>query len=42
MHKDLKEGDCYLDNDPYHGNTHAADHTFLVPIYWEENIFLQQ
>ena len=34
MHKDLKEGDCYLDNDPYHGNTHAADHTFLVPIYW--------
>ena len=34
MHKDLQEGDCYLDNDPYHGNTHAADHTFLVPIYW--------
>ena len=25
---DIKEGDCYLHNDPYSGNTHAADYTF--------------
>ena len=40
LHHDIKEGDCYLDNDPYNGNTHAADHTFLVPIFWEnEHLF---
>ena len=33
---DLKEGDCYLHNDPYTGNTHAADHTFLVPVFFED------
>jgi N-methylhydantoinase B len=39
-HPDLAEGDCYLDNDPYNGNTHAADHTFLVPVFFEgEHIF---
>src|SRR5690349_22182674 len=27
---DIREGDAYLDNDPYGGNTHPADHTFLV------------
>ncbi len=37
FHKNAKEGDCYLDNDPYIGNTHAADHTFLVPIFFEGN-----
>ncbi|MGE0038280.1 MAG: hydantoinase B/oxoprolinase family protein [Xanthobacteraceae bacterium] len=30
---DLKEGDCYLHNDPYLGNSHAADHAFLVPVF---------
>tara|TARA_B100001057_G_C22807556_1_gene934097 strand:+ start:29 stop:1792 length:1764 start_codon:yes stop_codon:yes gene_type:complete len=35
FHKNVKEGDCYLDNDPYIGNTHAADHTFLVPVFFE-------
>ncbi len=30
---ELKEGDCYLHNDPYSGNTHAGDHTFLVPVF---------
>lgn len=30
---DLREGDCYLHNDPYSGNTHAADHTYLVPVF---------
>ncbi|WP_374632487.1 hydantoinase B/oxoprolinase family protein [Paracoccus sp. (in: a-proteobacteria)] len=34
FHKgDIREGDCYLHNDPYSGNTHAADHAFLVPVF---------
>jgi N-methylhydantoinase B len=36
----LKEGDCYLHNDPYSGNTHPADHTFLVPVFVDgEHLF---
>ena len=37
---DIREGDAYLDNDPYGGNTHAADHTFMVPVFFEgEHLF---
>lgn len=37
---DIKEGDCFLHNDPYTGCTHAADHTFLVPVFFEgEHLF---
>jgi len=37
---DIKEGDCYLHNDPYTGNSHAADHAFLVPVFFEgEHLF---
>ena len=32
FHPDLKAGDAYLHNSPYHGNSHAADHTILVPV----------
>lgn len=32
-HPDLAEGDAYLDNDPYVGSSHAADHTILVPVF---------
>lgn len=41
FHKgDIQEGDCYLHNDPYSGNTHAADHTLLVPVFFEgEHLF---
>ncbi len=40
LNPDLMEGDCYLHNDPYTGNTHAADHTFLVPVFIEgEHLF---
>ena len=40
LHKDISEGDCYLHNDPYSGNTHAADPTFLVPVFYEgEHVF---
>lgn len=27
-----KRGDAYLHNSPYHGNTHPADHSLLVPV----------
>ncbi|MES2713974.1 MAG: hydantoinase B/oxoprolinase family protein [Pseudomonadota bacterium] len=37
---DLRRGDAYLDNDPYGGNTHPADHTFMVPVFYEgEHLF---
>lgn len=40
LHPDLAEGDAFLHNDPYMGNTHPADHTILVPIYFEgEHLF---
>ncbi|MBZ9772208.1 hydantoinase B/oxoprolinase family protein [Mesorhizobium sp. CO1-1-8] len=28
----LKRGDAFLNNSPYHGCSHAADHTILVPV----------
>lgn len=34
-HPVLEAGDAYLDNDPYVGNTHHADHTILVPVIHE-------
>lgn len=37
---DIRCGDAYLDNDPYGGNTHPADHTYMVPVFWEgEHLF---
>ena len=40
MHPDFKEGDAFLHNDPYLGNTHAADWTILVPVFYAgEHIF---
>ncbi len=32
LHPDLKKGDAYLHNSPYHGCSHPADHTILVPV----------
>lgn len=34
-HPDIRPGDAFLNNDPYSGNTHAADHTILVPVFVE-------
>jgi N-methylhydantoinase B len=40
LHADLAEGDAYLHNDPYLGNTHSADHAILVPIFADgEHVF---
>ena len=32
FHPDLTRGDAYLHNSPYHGCSHPADHTTLVPV----------
>ena len=40
LHPEFSEGDAFLHNDPYAGNSHAADHTILVPIFHEgEHVF---
>ena len=33
LHPDLRAGDAFLHNDPYIGNSHAADHMYLVPVF---------
>ena len=39
-HDDIADGDAYLHNDPYSGNSHPADHTIIVPVFWEgEHLF---
>ena len=32
-HPDFREGDAFLHNDPYLGNTHTADHAILCPVF---------
>lgn len=32
LHPQLRSGDAFLHNSPYHGNSHAADHCLLVPV----------
>ncbi len=40
LHDDLAEGDAFLHNDPYLGNTHPADHTVMVPVFIDgEHLF---
>jgi N-methylhydantoinase B len=37
---DIRPGDCFLNNSPYYGNTHHADHTMCVPVFFEgEHLF---
>ncbi len=33
LHPDAQPGDAFLHNSPYHGNSHAADHVILVPVF---------
>ena len=35
LHDDIREGDAFLHNDPYLGNTHPADHVILAPVFFE-------
>ena len=40
VHPDFREGDAYLHNDPYDGNSHAADWSIIVPVFvGEEHLF---
>jgi N-methylhydantoinase B len=40
LHDDLAEGDAFLHNDPYLGNSHSADHAILVPVFVKgEHVF---
>ncbi|MFL2654895.1 MAG: hydantoinase B/oxoprolinase family protein [Alphaproteobacteria bacterium] len=38
FHPILKKGDAFLHNSPYHGCSHPADHTILVPVIDDEGI----
>jgi N-methylhydantoinase B len=38
FHPVIRRGDAYLNNSPYHGCSHAADHTLLVPVIDEEGV----
>lgn len=29
----VRKGDLFLNNSPYHGNTHHADYTFIAPVF---------
>ena len=33
MHPAMRKGDAFLHNSPYHGNSHAADHCLVVPVF---------
>ncbi len=33
LQPDFADGDAFLHNDPYMGNTHPADHAILVPVF---------
>ena len=35
LHPDVAEGDAFLHNDPYLGNSHPADHAILAPVFHE-------
>lgn len=38
LHPGLKRGDAFLHNSPYHGCSHPADHTILVPVIDENGV----
>ncbi|MBJ7330138.1 MAG: hydantoinase B/oxoprolinase family protein [Solirubrobacteraceae bacterium] len=35
IHPDFREGDVFMSNDPYGGNSHTADQTLLIPVFFE-------
>jgi N-methylhydantoinase B len=38
VHPGLKRGDVFLHNSPYHGNSHPADHTLLMPVVDDDGV----
>lgn len=37
-HPELRRGDAYLHNSPYHGCTHPADHSILIPVIDDDGV----
>lgn len=37
-HPELRRGDAFLHNSPYHGNSHAADHCLVVPVVDDDGV----
>lgn len=37
-HKTFKRGDCFLHNNPYEGDSHAADHCLIVPVVDDDDV----
>ena len=37
-HPVLKRGDAFLHNSPYHGCTHPADHSILIPVIDDQGV----
>ncbi|WP_299267346.1 hydantoinase B/oxoprolinase family protein [Halorientalis sp.] len=35
LHDDISPGDCFLTNSPYYGNSHHADYTLHVPVFYD-------
>jgi len=35
LHPEFAEGDAFLHNDPYIGGSHPADHTIIVPVFFD-------
>lgn len=35
---DIRKGDAFFNNSPYYGNTHHADYTIMVPVFYEDEI----
>ncbi|MDP2410045.1 MAG: hydantoinase B/oxoprolinase family protein [Pseudolabrys sp.] len=38
VHPNVKRGDVFLHNSPYHGNSHPADHTLLMPVVDDDGV----
>ena len=38
FHPEFRRGDAYLNNSPYHGCSHAADHTILIPVIDDDGV----
>ena len=36
FHPGFRQGDAFMHNSPYHGNSHAADMSILVPVFDDE------
>lgn len=37
-HPELRRGDAFLHNSPYHGCTHPADHSILIPVIDDDGV----